>query len=359
MANAESPKARPMSHVAAAKIIEALDAYLDVPATAEADIARLAQSLPEKLRERAEVSLTKGASYRDVILIQLAFGLEASGGFDHTKAATGARDSGKLVGAATRARHIRSVKDAYQNIGKNHDNLIRHNVAEYDELLAVLNDTPNEQRADLFAYVLAATAITARPVLAMPSLARGELTFSKVSGFLDALLATGSGGAYEQFATAAFLEALLDEFGLSGGIGGGLSIKTKNINASDASSGATADVQIMRGNKIEEAFEVSAGGWRLKVAQALISAREVDLSRVHILAYGNDLSGLTDALAETNTDVSVMDVRSFLRTIVGILKKPAREVALRRLYDLLVHNQPDMERVNRLVGFLSSHALTA
>lgn len=359
MANPESPKPRPMSHVAAARIIDALDAYLAAPEAAEADLSRLAQSLPAPLRERADVVLTKAPSYRDVTLIQLAFGLETIGEFDHTLAATGARDSGKLVGAATRARHIRSVKDAYQNIGKNYDNLIRQNVVEYDELLTMLNEATPEQRLDLFSYLLAATAITARPVLAMPPLARGELTFAKVSGFLDALLATGSGGAYEQFATAAFLEALLDEFGLSGGIGGGLSIKTKNINASDASSGATADVQIMRGNKIEEAFEVSASGWQLKVAQALISAREVDLSRVHILAYGNDLTGLTDALAGTNTDVSVMDVRSFLRTLVGILKKPAREVALRRLYDLLVHNQPDMERVNRLVGFLSSHALTA
>ncbi len=359
MANAESPKARPMSHVAAARIIDALDAYLAAPETAEADVTRLAQSLPEALRARADVSLTKGASYRDVILIQLAFGLEAMGEFDHSIAATGARVSGKLVGTAARERHIPSVRDAYQNIGKNNDNLIRGNVREYDELLPMLNDTPEAQRADLFFYVLAATAITSRPVLPMPALARGELTFARVSGLLDALLGAGSGGAYEQFATAAFLEALLDEFGLSGGIGGGLSIKTKHINASDVSSGATADVQIMRGNKIEEAFEVSASDWQLKLAQALIAAREADLSRVHILAYGNDLTGLVDVLTGTNTDVSVMDVRSFLRTLVGVLKKPAREEALRRLHDHLVHNQSDMERVNRFVELLSSHALTA
>ncbi|WP_426014058.1 hypothetical protein [Caulobacter sp. DWR2-3-1b2] len=348
-----------MSHVAAARIIDALDAYLAAPETAQADVARLAQSLPEALRERADVSVKKGASYRDVILIQLAFGLEQTGEFDHSIAAFGARVSGKLVGTAARYRHILSVKDAYQNIGKNNDNLIRGNVREYDELLSMLNDTSEEERADLFSYVVAATAITSRPVLAMPSLARSELTFAKVSGFLDALLLEGSGGAYEQFATAAILEALLDEFGLSGGIGGGLSIKTKHINASDASSGATADVQIMRGNKIEEAFEVSASNWKLKVAQALISAREADLSRVHILAHGNDLTGLVDALTGTTTDVSVMDVRSFLRTLVGVLRKPGREEALRRLHGHLVHSQPDMERVNKFVGLLGSHALTA
>ena len=57
------------------------------------------------------------------------------------------------------------------------------------------------------------------------------------------------------------LDALLYEFGLS--TVGGLRVVTKNINASDASSGTAADVQIMRANKIEEAFEVSANNWRI------------------------------------------------------------------------------------------------
>jgi hypothetical protein len=179
----------------------------------------------------------------------------------------------------------------------------------------------------------------------------------KVVGLLDALLAIPSGGAYEQFAVAAFVEALIDEFGL-GGVGG-LGVRTKNINASDASAGTAADVQVMRGNKIEEAFEVSASDWRGKVAQAIQAARNSDLPRVHILAYVDNLEGLAEALGATTTDVTVIDVKVFLRSLVALMKKPAREVALRLLYDHIERRQPDIARVNAYVGLLRSHSLAA
>lgn len=83
------------------------------------------------------------------------------------------------------------------------------------------------------------------------------------------------------------------------------------------------------------------------------------LAQLHILAYGDDLDGLEELLVGTTTDASVMDVRSFLRLITGLLKKPAREVALRRLYELIERNQPEVDRVNAYVALLRSHSLAA
>ena len=191
----------------------------------------------------------------------------------------------------------------------------------------------------------------------MPELSRLNLTFSNIVSALDDLLSIPSGGAHEQFAVAAFLEALIDEFGLSGV--GALNVKTKNINASDASAGTAADVQIMRGNKVEEAFEVSASGWRDKLQQAIMAARSADLTRVHILSHVEDLQGLAELLGESTTDVSVIDVKTFLRTLVAVLKKPAREVAMVRLYELLDRNQADPARVNAYVELLRRHSLVA
>ncbi len=156
---------------------------------------------------------------------------------------------------------------------------------------------------------------------------------------------------------AAFLEALIDEFG-QGGVGG-LAVRTKNINAADASAGTAADIQVVRGNRIEEAFEVSASDWRAKVSQAILAARSADLPRIHILAYVDSLDGLVEALRTTNTDVTVIDVRVFVRSLAAIIKKPAREVALRLLYDHLERRQPDIVRVNNYVELLRRHALTA
>ena len=41
------------------------------------------------------------------------------------------------------------------------------------------------------------------------------------------------------------------------------------------------------------------------------------------------------------------------------MKKPAREVALRLLYDHIERKQPEIARVNEYVRLLGSHALTA
>lgn len=350
-----SPPSR-VSHRVTERLVGLLDHHLARPDAAAAAVGKLRVELDPRIVALVDETLKAPVSYRDGLFLQLAWGLEEVA-FDHTLKGDGARSSAGMFGRALADRHIRSVKDAYQNIGKNITNLARGNIAPFDDLLRWMNGADEVERGKLLNLLAATVALTARPVLPMPTLARAELTFVKVATFLDALLAVPSAGAHEQFAVAAFLEALIDEFGL-GGVGG-LGVRTKNINAADASAGTVADIQVVRGNRVEEAFEVSASDWRGKVAQAIATARAAGLPRVHILAYVDNLEGLAAALGATTTDVTVIDVRVFLRSLGAVMRNPAREVALRLLYDHIERKQPDIERVNAYVRLLGSHALTA
>lgn len=338
------------------RVITTVDKWLADPSSIAKGIASARASLGASVLSLVDGALAASNSYRDGVLIQLAWGLEQPG-FDHTQKGEGARSAAASISKALGARHIPTVKDAYQNIGKNTANLARGNVPAFDDLLRWMNGATDTVRLAVLELVAGSVAATARPVLPMPSLARVRLSFANVVAALDELLAMPSGGAHEQFAVAAFLEALIDEFGLSGV--GALGIRTKNINASDASSRTAADVQVMRGNKVEEAFEVSASGWQDKLDQAILAAKTADLNRVHILSHVEDLRGLSELLGDNTTDVTVIDVKTFLRTLVAVLKKPAREVALVRLYEHLDRKQPDTDRVNAYVELLGRHSLTA
>lgn len=337
------------------RLVLQLDRHLNAPQDAPARIEDLRRKLPVNVLALLEGTLRAPLSYRDGVFIQLAWGLEEPG-FGHTLKGAGARSAAKAFATALSSRHIAGVKDAYQNIGKNTANLARGNVAAFDDLLRWMDTAEPEVREALLDLLSAMVALTARAVLAMPTLAPVELSFLNVAHLLESLFKLPSGGAYEQFAVAALLGAVIDQFGM-GGIGH-LHVKTKNINASDASAGASADVQIMRGSEILEAFEVSASDWRGKVGQAVSAAKSIGTYRAHVLAYGDDLGGLREALADTTSDISVMDVRGFSRLLLGVLKKPNRAAALVRLYELIENNQPDVERVNAYVELLGSHGLT-
>lgn len=339
-----------------ARVVAAIDKWLADAAGIAASVDSIRIALGMETAGLVDGALSASNSYRDGVLIQLAWGLEQPG-FDHTQKGEGARSAAGAIAKALASRHIPAVKDAYQNIGKNTANLARGNVPDFDNLLRWMNDAAEESRLAALDLVAALVAATARPVLPMPPLARVNLTFVNVVSALDELLTIPSGGAHEQFAVAAFLEALIDEFGM-GGVGA-LGVRTKNINASDASAGTAADVQILRGNKVEEAFEVSASGWRDKLDQAILAAKNADLNRVHILSHVENLEGLRELLGDNTTDVTVIDVKTFLRTLVAVLKKPAREAALVRLYEHLDRKQPDTNRVNAYVQLLGRHSLAA
>lgn len=115
----------------------------------------------------------------------------------------------------------------------------------------------------------------------------------------------------------------------------------------------------MRGNRVEEGFEVSTTDWRSKVEQALTAAKSADLARINVVAPAPDLTGLEELTASTTIDVAILDLRPFLNFLLSALRKPGREAALIRLYELTERNQPSPERVNRLVDLLRRHALTA
>ena len=345
-----------VSSAVPALILSAVDRFIADADATDAALAAGALSLPADVIAKVEAIEIK-KSYRDGLMIQLAFGILSRQPLDHTQRATGGRQAAGSLGDGFKDRHIPAVRDAYQNIGKNSSNLARGNEPAFDDLLHWMNANGTAERQALFDYIAARVATTARPVLAMPALRPAALTFANVARLLDGLLAVPSGGAHEQFAVAAFLEALLHEYGL-GGFAGGLRVETKNINASDASAGTAADVQIMRANKIEEVFEVSANNWRGKVAQAVAAAVGADQPRAHVIAVAEgddqDLS-ILEGLAR---EVTVADVRSFLRVLVSILRRPAREVALRRFYELMDSRQPNTDLTNEFVALLGRLQLT-
>jgi len=336
----------------------ALSALLSAPATAKATVADAKIELPSDVAAKLDVVLgLREVSHRDGIIIQLAFGL-ADATLDLTKRPEGGRSVAQRLGALFKASHIKGVADAYQNIAKNTEELCRGNQADFDDVLRWANGITTDVRETAFKFVLASVALTARPVQPMPSLNRGELTFYKVAKLLDELLNIPSGGAHQQFSVAAFLHALIEEFGMGGP--GGLRIETKRLNASDASSKTAGDIQILRGNRVEEAFEITGNDWATKIESASRALKDADLQRAHIVAaVGSSFFKEADQLGQVNIDLSVIDIAALLRTLTAVMRKPAREAALTRLHDYLDRYQPDIDRVNAYVDLLRKHGLTA
>ena len=231
------------------------------------------------------------------------------------------------------ARHI-TARNAFENIGKNFPELRRGNEPDFDSFLNWANAAELRHRRSAFDYLLAGVSLIARPVATMPELNRPRLTFVRVAGFLQSMLEVPSGGVHHQFIVTACLHAIIEEFGLGGP--GGLRVETKNVAVSDASAGTAADIQIMRGGRTEEALEVTANPSQSKITAATRAARAADLARAHIVANAPPSEFTRIAESDLSSiDLSVLDVSAFVRTMVAIMKKPAREAALVRLYELL------------------------
>lgn len=355
---AREPRAPTMSERVLGRIREALDTYLADAIAAEAAASSQRSVIPGAAADLLDAVLGgTRVSYRDALIVQVAFGLEGgltAGG--HTIRPEGARGVAAGMGSLLAERHIAAVRDAYQNIGKNTDQLARGNVPAFDEALRWLDDASVPEREAALGYSVAKVSLTARNVLPMPELDRAALTFHRCALFLDALLAVPSGGSYQQYGVAACLEAVIDEAG-QGGVGG-LRVETKRLNATDASSRVAGDVQILRGNRVEEAFEVTANDWRTKVVAAVASLRQADLQRIHIVAAVEAaFPSNSDELARAGEDVTVIDVTTLLRTLLATMRKPARALALTRLYEFLDRYQPDIERTNAYVRLLRTHGL--
>lgn len=292
-------------------------------------------------------------SYRDGLMIQLAYG-NADPQLDLTKRPPGARSVAKQLGDFLAEKHIRSVKDAYQNIAKNTVVLNRGNVEEFDRILCWANEASVTQRDTALRYVCAIVAATARPVRPMPRLNRSGLTYAPVVNLFHGLMANPSGGAFEQFTVAALLNVLIANHGE-----GRARVETKTLNASDRSSSTAGDVQVMVGARVLEAFEVTANNWRTKVSSASKTIRDNDLSRLHIVAERSDKdrAEVETTLQSLAEDVSVLDTRQIVEVLVAVLTRPQRAEALVRLYEYLDRYQPDTNRVNLLVERLGSAGL--
>ncbi|MCE9612919.1 MAG: hypothetical protein K8T26_01495 [Lentisphaerae bacterium] len=315
-------------------------------------------SIPAAARTHLQqVLATSDLSYRDGLLIQLAYGL-AAGEKNLTVRHTGARTVAQRLGAFLMEQHIPARKDAYQNIGKNSTVLVRGNNKSFDSCLKWFSrsTTTSAQLEIAFEYACSVVASKARPVDKMPELSITTLTFAAVMGVLRKLFDAGSGGAYEQLGVAALLHGLLMQAGLET-----LRVETKNLNASDHSSRVAGDVQILTGNRVIEAYEITANSWRTKTVGAATTIKENDLSRLHIIARipEEDRIAVYTEIATRPEEISVVDLEGFTGSLVAALTRQYRAVALGRLYEFLDRYQPEVGRVNMYVQLLRTSGLVA
>jgi hypothetical protein len=207
-----------------------------------------------------------------------------------------------------------------------------------------------------FEYFAEGMALLARPLPSMPELITRRLTFPALAILFDRLLDRSSRGAHEQFILAALLSAQAEAEG-------GLRVETKSLNASDASAGTVADVQIWRRGILEEAFEVSANRWDTKVLQAAQTRERADLPRIHVIARAGITTGvdmiqvLTNNGLASDEDISVLDIRHEIRSVTARLSRPARKAALQTVYGFLKNRQPDDGLVSEYVSELHEAGL--
>lgn len=323
-----------------------VDGFLSDPADGDSAIAAARASLaPEVLADLDSVLRDRRTSYRDGVLIQLGYGV-SDPTLNLTRRPEGARGMAQQLGLFLADRHIVAVKDAYQNIAKNSVSLTRNNVPAFDRLLVWATGATTTEREVALRLACAVVAATARPVLPMPQINRSAVTFARFVDLLHALLASPSGGAFEQFTIASLLHTVIANHGE-----GRARVETKNVNASDRSSFAAGDVQLVTGTRVLEAFEVTANDWRTKVAAASKTIRDNDLSRLHIIAVrpDGDRAAVSQELRALAEDVSVIDVHQFVEVLAALLTRPQRAEALSRLYEYLDRYQPATERVNMFV----------
>lgn len=320
-------------------------------------LAQEASRPPAKATPWLDDLLSKIDTYRDGMLVLLAFPVAAGHPINLTESKLpGARGVAQRVAELLVEHDIPGRKDALQTIAKGSPNYMGRDRDAWNRLLAWASqqeDVADIRRAWL--YLLAGVAATARSVPPLPAIDTSRLSFPATAGLLDELLSTPSNGAYEQFVFAALLHAHVEQLGIRTNE----RVATKSLNAADASAMAAGDVQHLAGGQVLEAYEITANDWRTKVTQAVEALRRYDLARVHIVGAAHDVSAdeIAIALPPGNLDVSVLDVRHEVRSLTHRLLKPARRDAVERLYDHLVHRQPREDLVVMLVESLKRRGL--
>ncbi len=319
---------------------------------------------PADVKPYLDDLLSRVDTYRDAALMVLAYAVDAGTGAEAATPPAGRRGVAQALERLLDELNIRARRDAFQTVAKGSSTLLGRDREAWNHLLEWAREQDDRDPLELAVrYMASHIASTARTLPIMPTLDVSRLTFRRVLRIVDALLSTTSGGAHEQFAFAALLHALAEEHG-------GRRVETKMLSAADASAGAAADVQVLDGGKVVEAYEVTANIWSTKIAQAVAVLRHYDLARAHIVAPGPAPSGdeikpaveataLPAGLVASTIDLSVLDVRAECRSLVHRLNRPGRRTALNKLWEHLALRQPNDELVVRYVVLLADVGVTA
>lgn len=311
-------------------------------------------STPERVKAQLDDLLARPDSYRDGMLVLLAFQIESEDTLDLRQRPKGARGvTGYLGKTVLPSLSIAGVKEAFENIAKNSRTLNRGNNQSFDELLAWASEVASaEELQAAFEYLAQGIAATAKSLPALPELDIGRLTFARLASLIDDLFDRPSGGVFQQYVIAALLHAIVDEQGIPR-----TRLETKGVNVSDRSAGVGADIEYLVGGRVEEAYEVSANPWKTKIPQAQEAMIKRGLERVHLVADAQDLDTAALLTSYPNEDVSVLDVRWEARSLVARLRRQHRLEALRTLYRYLAELQPQASLVQYYVDALQRHGV--
>lgn len=321
-----------------------------------AEESRRYKSVPGEIEVALRRVVARPDSYRDALLVLLAYPVIAGEPVDITTRPRGARAAGDAVGGLLPGLHIRGVRGAFQNIGKNNPDLVRGNNEDFDLILQwASSEAALDELSAAYSTVVAEVADTARRVEPRPELRMSRLTFPNVMSLLGEMLRTPSQGAHEQYVAAALLEAALAQEGSVS-----RRVETKEISASDRSAKTAGDIEVFERGRLQEGIEVTANRWQEKLEQARQSIEGHGLPRSHIFA-SIDEENPYEALAELakGADVSIIDVRAVVSLLTALLDRGGREHALLRIYELLDRYVADPNLVNAYVRLLRDRGLCA
>jgi hypothetical protein len=267
-----------------------------------------------------------------------------------------ARSASKFLGSDLYPRlHIAGSPEALQTGVKGTGTYLDRSNETWKAVLSWASDQNDLEPVEAaFLYLASRIAATARALPDLPELDTPRLTFRRVFAVVEEMLDRPSGGAHEQLLFAAFLGGWRQQVDLPG------FVETKHVNAADAAAGTAADVQVKQGGQVIEAFEVTSETFAAKIDQATRTLRNYDLPRIHVLAKGtrNLSKEEIKSLLPRNTDISVLDIREEIRSLIAKSDKPHRRQALETLYTLLIEKQPDDELVKGYVKRLFAEEIT-
>lgn len=316
-------------------------------------------TVPDDVKPQLDDLVAKGQhTVRDGILTLLAMELANGDLIDWRtqRLHNPARSASRFLGSDLYPRlHIAGSPEALQTGVKGTGTYLDRSNETWKSVLSWASDQNELEPVEgAFLYLASKIAGTARALPDLPELDTPRLTFRRVFAVVDEMLDGPSGGAHEQLLFAAFLGSWRQQVDLPG------FVETKHVNAADAAAGTAADVQVKQGGQIIEAYEITGEQVAAKVDQALRTLRHHDLARIHILAKGvRKLPGeKIRSLLPKDADISALDVREEIRSLVARSDKPHRRQALETLYTLLIEKQSDDELVKEYVRKLFAEGLT-